>query len=62
MTEELDAGPIIEQGVAQVSHNHSVAQLIAKGRDLEKMVLANAVKNHVAKKVLVYGNKTVVFT
>ena len=62
VTEELDAGPIIEQGVAQVSHNHSVAQLIAKGRDLEKMVLANAVKNHVAKKVLVYGNKTVVFT
>lgn len=61
VTEELDAGPIIEQGVAQVSHNHSVAQLIAKGRDLEKMVLANAVKNHVAKKVLVYGNKTVVF-
>lgn len=62
VTEELDAGPIIEQGVAQVSHNHSVSQLIAKGRDLEKMVLANAVKNHVAKKVLVYGNKTVVFT
>jgi formyltetrahydrofolate deformylase len=62
VTEELDAGPIIDQGVAQVSHNHSVAQLIAKGRDLEKMVLANAVKNHVAKKVLVYGNKTVVFT
>ena len=62
VTEELDAGPIIEQGVAQVSHNHSVSQLIAKGRDLEKMVLANAVKHHVEKKVLVYGNKTVIFT
>ncbi len=62
VTEELDAGPIIEQGVVQVSHNHSVSQLIAKGRDLEKMVLANAVKNHVEKKVLVYGNKTVIFT
>ena len=62
VTEELDAGPIIEQGVAQVSHNHSVSQLIAKGRDLEKMVLANAVKHHVAKKVMVYGNKTVIFT
>ena len=62
VTEELDAGPIIEQGVSQVSHNHSVSQLIAKGRDLEKMVLANAVKHHVEKKVLVYGNKTVIFT
>ena len=62
VTEELDAGPIIEQGVSQVSHNHSVAQLIAKGRDLEKIVLANAVKHHVAKKVMVYGNKTVIFT
>jgi formyltetrahydrofolate deformylase len=48
--------------VAHVSHNHSVSQLIAKGRDLEKMVLANAVKHHVEKKVLVYGNKTVIFT
>lgn len=62
VTEELDAGPIIEQGVSRVSHNHSVSQLIAKGRDLEKIVLANAVKLHVAKKVMVYGNKTVIFT
>ena len=62
VTEELDAGPIIEQGVARVSHNHSVSQLIAKGRDLEKIVLANAVKQHVDKKVMVYGNKTVIFT
>ena len=62
VTEELDAGPIIEQDVAKVSHSHSVSQLIAKGRDLEKIVLANAVKHHVAKKVMVYGNKTVIFT
>ncbi|MBL6729724.1 MAG: formyltetrahydrofolate deformylase [Bacteroidia bacterium] len=62
VTEELDAGPIIEQGVAHVSHNHSVSQLIAKGSDLEKIVLANAVKQHAAKKVMVYGNKTVIFT
>lgn len=62
VTEELDAGPIIEQDVAHVSHNHSIAQLIAKGRDLEKIVLANAVKQHLAKKVMVYGNKTVIFT
>lgn len=61
VTEELDAGPIIEQGVAHVSHNHSVSQLIAKGRDLEKIVLANAVKQHIVKKVMVYGNKTVIF-
>ena len=61
VTAELDAGPIIEQDVARVLHSHKVAQLVAKGRDLEKIVLANAVKHHIAKKVLVYGNKTVVF-
>ena len=62
VTEELDAGPIIEQDVAHVSHTHSVSQLVAKGRDLEKIVLARAVKNHIAHKVMVYGNKTIVFS
>ncbi len=62
VTEELDAGPIIEQDVAHVSHTHSVSQLVAKGRDLEKIVLARAVKNHLAHKVMVYGNKTIVFS
>ena len=62
VTEELDAGPIIEQDVAHVSHAHSVSQLVAKGRDLEKIVLARAVKNHIAHKVMVYGNKTIVFS
>ena len=62
VTEELDAGPIIEQDVAHVSHTHSVSQLVAKGRDLEKIVLARAVKNHMAHKVMVYGNKTIVFS
>ena len=62
ITEELDAGPIIEQDVAHVSHTHSVSQLVAKGRDLEKIVLARAVKNHIAHKVMVYGNKTIVFS
>jgi formyltetrahydrofolate deformylase len=62
VTEELDAGPIIEQDVAHVSHTHSVSQLVAKGRDLEKIVLARAVNNHIAHKVMVYGNKTIVFS
>ena len=62
VTEELDAGPIIDQGVARVSHSHSIEDLIAKGRDLEKIVLANAVKLHTNRKVMVYNNKTVIFS
>jgi len=62
VTEELDAGPIIEQGVTRVSHTHSIEDLIAKGRDLEKIVLANAVKMHANRKVMVYNNKTVIFS
>ena len=62
VTEELDAGPIIEQDVVHVSHTHNVSQLVAKGRDLEKIVLARAVKNHIAHKVMVYDNKTIVFS
>lgn len=62
ITEELDAGPIIEQDVARVSHTHSIEDLIAKGRDLEKIVLSNAIKLHVNRKVMVYNNKTVIFS
>ncbi|MFI0427918.1 formyltetrahydrofolate deformylase [Mariniflexile sp. HMF6888] len=62
VTEELDAGPIIDQGVTRVSHSHSIEDLIAKGRDLEKIVLANAVKLHTNRKVMVYNNKTVIFS
>ncbi|WP_027138839.1 formyltetrahydrofolate deformylase [Gaetbulibacter saemankumensis] len=62
VTEELDGGPIIEQDVAHVSHTHSIADLIAKGRDLEKIVLATAVKLHTNRKVMVYNNKTVIFS
>lgn len=62
VTEELDAGPIIEQDVAHVSHTYSINDLIAKGRDLEKIVLANAVKLHANRKVMVYNNKTVIFS
>lgn len=62
VTTELDAGPIIEQNVVRVSHAHSIKNLIAKGRDLEKIVLATAIKHHIDQKVLVYSNKTVVFS
>ena len=61
VTEDLDAGPIIEQDVVRVSHTHSITDLISKGRDLEKIVLANAIKLHLDNKVMVYNNKTVVF-
>lgn len=62
VTEELDAGPIIEQDVARVSHTYTIADLIAKGRDLEKIVLSTAIKLHVDRKTMVYNNKTVVFS
>lgn len=60
-TAELDQGPIIEQDVVRVSHRDSVEDLIRKGRDLEKVVLARAVDLHLRNRVIVYGNKTVVF-
>jgi formyltetrahydrofolate deformylase len=60
-TAELDEGPIIQQDVARVTHRHSVSDLVRKGRDLEKTVLAQAVRWHLQSRVLVYGRKTVVF-
>ena len=60
-TEELDEGPIIEQDVTRCSHRDTVKDLIRKGRDLEKWVLARAVRLHLGDRVLAYGNKTVVF-
>jgi len=60
-TTELDAGPIIEQDVARVSHEDSVEDMVRKGRDLEKMVLARAVWHHLHNNILVYENRTVVF-
>ncbi len=62
ITEDLDAGPIIEQDVTRVSHTFSISDLIAKGRDLEKIVLANAIKLHLSRKVMVHNNKTVIFS
>jgi formyltetrahydrofolate deformylase len=61
VTEDLDEGPIIEQDVARISHRDAVEDLVRKGRDLEKVVLARAVRLHLEDRVLVYGNKTVVF-
>ena len=60
-TAELDTGPIIEQDVVRVSHENSVDDMVRKGRDLEKMVLARAVWHHLHHNVLVYENRTVVF-
>jgi formyltetrahydrofolate deformylase len=61
VTEDLDAGPIIEQDVIRVSHKDSVDDLVRRGRDLEKIVLSRAVWRHLQSKILVYSNKTVVF-
>jgi formyltetrahydrofolate deformylase len=61
VTPDLDEGPIIEQDVVRVSHRDEVADLIAKGRDLERVVLARAVALHLRGGVLVYAGKTVVF-
>jgi formyltetrahydrofolate deformylase len=60
-TADLDEGPIIEQDVVRVSHRDAVDDLVRKGRDLEKIVLARAIRAHLDHRVLVYGNKTVVF-
>lgn len=60
-TRHLDEGPIIHQDVARVTHRHDVDDLVRKGRDLERVVLAQAVRWHLEGRVLVYGNKTVVF-
>jgi len=61
VTPDLDEGPIIEQDVARVDHAATVSDLVATGRDVECMVLARAVKYHVAQRVLLNGHRTVVF-
>ncbi len=61
VTEVLDDGPIIEQDVARISHRDALDDLLQKGRDLEKMVLSRGVRWHLENRVLLYGNKTVVF-
>ncbi|MEL0084166.1 MAG: formyltetrahydrofolate deformylase [Gammaproteobacteria bacterium] len=61
VTEALDDGPIIEQDVTRVSHRDQVADLVEKGRDLERLVLSRALRWHIDHRILTYGNKTVVF-
>jgi formyltetrahydrofolate deformylase len=61
VTEELDAGPIIEQDVTRVSHRETPETMMRLGRDIERTVLARAVGWHLADRVLVHGNRTVVF-
>lgn len=61
VTEVLDDGPIIEQDVARISHRDQVEDLVARGRDLERMVLSRAVRWHLERRILCYGKKTVVF-
>jgi formyltetrahydrofolate deformylase len=61
VTTELDAGPIIEQDIARVSHKDTVETLVRKGKDLEKIVLSRAVEKHIDRKILVFENKTIIF-
>ncbi len=61
VTAELDGGPIIQQDVVHVSHREGVRDMLRKGKDLERVVLARAVRAHLESRVLVYGNKTAVF-
>lgn len=61
VTEVLDDGPIIEQDVVRISHRDTLEDLLHKGRDLERVVLSRAVRWHIENRILVYGNKTVVF-
>jgi formyltetrahydrofolate deformylase len=60
-TADLDEGPIIEQDVVRASHRNAVEELVGAGRDVERLVLARAVRWHLEDRVLVHGNKTVVF-
>lgn len=61
VTDVLDDGPIIEQGVARISHRDTLEDLVEKGRDLERVVLSRAVRWHIENRILLYGNKTVIF-
>ncbi|PZS32544.1 MAG: formyltetrahydrofolate deformylase, partial [Pseudonocardiales bacterium] len=61
VTEDLDAGPIIEQDVIRIDHGHSVNDIMRLGRDAEKLVLARGLRWHLEDRVLVRGNKTLVF-
>jgi formyltetrahydrofolate deformylase len=61
VTEVLDDGPIIEQEVVRITHKDDIDDLVEKGRDLEKVVLLRAVRGHIENRILLHGNKTVIF-
>ncbi len=61
VTENLDQGPIIEQDVSRVNHGDKVEDLVRLGKDTEKLVLARGLRAHLEDRVLVHGNKTIVF-
>ena len=61
VTPDLDAGPIVEQDVIRVDHADTVADMVRRGRDIERLVLARGLRWHLEDRVLVHGNKTVVF-
>jgi formyltetrahydrofolate deformylase len=61
VTEELDAGPIIEQEVARVRHHNTIPELVQIGQDVEKVTLSKAIKYHVDRKVMAFRNKTIIF-
>lgn len=61
VTEVLDDGPIIDQGVARITHRDQLEDLVEKGRDLEKVVLSRAVRWHIESRILLYDNKTIIF-
>ena len=61
VTEDLDEGPIIAQDVIKVTHRDSVDEMIRKGKDIERIVLAKAVRLHLENRILIYGSKTIVF-
>ena len=61
VTAQLDQGPIIEQDTARISHRDFLVDLVREGQDLERVVLSRAVRWHLERKILSYGNKTVIF-
>ena len=62
VTQDLDEGPIIEQDVARVDHADAASDMVLRGRDIEKVVLARGLRWHLENRVLVHGRKTVVFS
>ena len=61
VTGDLDAGPIIDQEIIRISHRDSIEDMVRKGKECEKQALARGLRSHIEDRVIIYGNKTVVF-